>query len=153
MDRRALLAAGLAALAGCLPLRGEPATPGRNVNHPQMLADVAWLPDESAYRVRMLAGNRFTPENTRSVRVVVETDRYRELSWVGGASPAQSFPLDVGDELLVPVGSRGDVRVVWTGPDGDRSVSLEHHEDGARPSMPGDDRTPTSVPTASGGTT
>lgn len=142
MDRRALLTAlpaSLAALAGCLPLRGEPATPGRNVNHPQMLADVEWLPDESTYRVRMLAGNRFTAENTRSVQVVVETDEYERVVWVGGTDPAQAFPLDVGDELLVPVGSRGDVRVVWTGPDGIRSVSLEHRED-----VP----TPTSSPTA-----
>ena len=139
MDRRALLTASLAALAGCLPLRGDPATPRRNVNHPQMHAGIAWLPAESTYRVRMLAGNRFTAQNTRSVRVVVDADRYREVSWVGGEDPAQTFPLEVGDELLVPTGAPGTLRVVWTAPDGDRSVALESRE---TPSTPGATRTP-----------
>ncbi|MEF8869709.1 MAG: hypothetical protein V5A85_14390 [Haloarculaceae archaeon] len=139
MDRRALLTASLAALAGCLPLRGDPATPRRNVNHPRMHAEIAWLPEESAYRVRMLAGNRFTAENTRSVRVVVDADRYRRVSWVGGEDPAQAFPLDVGDELVVPTGSPGTLRIVWTAPDGDRSVALESREDTP---TPGPTRTP-----------
>jgi hypothetical protein len=39
MDRRALLVTGSTALAGCLPLRDSPRTPGRNVNEPQMRAE------------------------------------------------------------------------------------------------------------------
>jgi hypothetical protein len=127
MDRRALLAAGSAALAGCLPLRGSPRTPGRNVNEPQIRATYEWLPDESAYRVRHAAGNRFTAENTGSLRVIVDADEVDDprRTWVGGEDSAQPFPLAVGDELRVRSPRRGDVRVVWTDPEGVNSASLD----------------------------
>lgn len=144
MDRRALLAGGAAALAGCLPLRGDPAPPPENANYPRMLARFAWLPAEPSYRVRMVAGNRFTSDNTGSVSVVVDTDEFRETTWVGSTerdpNPAQSFPLDVGDEITVPAARRGTVRVVWQAPEGDRSVSLDALDEASQP-------TSTSTPT------
>ena len=127
MDRRALLVAGSAALAGCLPLRGSPRTPGRNVNEPQLRAEYEWLPAESAYRIRHAAGNRFTAENTGSVRVVVDTgvvDASRR-TWVGSDDSAQPFPLVVGDELRVGAEGRGDVRLIWTDPEGVNSATLD----------------------------
>lgn len=127
MDRRALLAAGSAALAGCLPLRSSPRTPGRNANEPQLRAEYEYLPDESAYRIRHAAGNTFTAENTGSVRVVVDTGAVDEprRTWVGPDDPAQPFPLAVGDELRVGAEGRGDVRLAWTDPEGVNSVSLD----------------------------
>jgi hypothetical protein len=146
MDRRALLAGGAAALAGCLPLRGEPEPP-QNANYPRLLADIEWLPTEPAYRIRMVAGNQFTADNTRAVTVVTEAARFRETTWVGttddDGDPAQSFPLDVGDELVVPVEGRTTVRVVWVSPDRDRSVSLDALDADAQP-------TPTPTPARSG---
>ncbi|WP_276261366.1 hypothetical protein [Haloglomus litoreum] len=147
MDRRALLAGGATLLAGCLPLRGEPAPPPPNANYPRMLATIEWLPDEPGYRVRMTAGNRFTPDNTGAVTVVVDAQDYRRVAWVGSAgevsTPAQSFPLDVGDELVVPSAERGTVRVVWESPEGDRSVALDTLDRAAQPTA-----TPTSRATS-----
>jgi hypothetical protein len=137
MDRRALLAGGASLLAGCFPLRGEPAPPPSNANYPRMLAAFEWLPDEPGYRVRMTAGNRFTPENTGAVTVVIDTDDYRQVAWVGTAGedpdPAQPFPLDVGDEVVVPAPARATVRVVWESPEGDRSVALDVFRRAAQP--------------------
>jgi len=143
MDRRALLAAGSAALAGCLPLRSSPRTPGRNVNEPQIRAAYEWLPDESAYRVRHAAGNRFTTENTGSLRVAVDTDEgeTHRRAWVGTDDPAQPFPLVVGDELRVPSARRGEVRLVWTAPDGVNSATLDVYRVEEQPSP-----TPTLTP-------
>lgn len=144
MDRRALLVGGASLLAGCLPLRGEPAPPPPNANYPRMLADIAWLSGGPGYRIRMTAGNRFTPENTGSVSVVVDADEYRQFAWVGSVDedpdPAQSFPLDVGDEVVVPSPERGTVRIVWQSPEGARSVSLDALDRAAQP-------TPTPTPT------
>ena len=136
MDRRALLIAGAASFAGCLPLRGSPRTPGRNANGPQIRAEYEWLPDESAYWVRHAAGNRFTAENTGAL--VVRVDPLTETSvsrqWARAdvrandsddESPAQSFPVAVGDEITVPAPSRGDVRVVWTDPEGRNSAVVD----------------------------
>lgn len=147
MDRRALLVGGAAALAGCLPLRGSPRTPGRNVNEPQIQAAYEYLPAESAYRIRHVAGNEFTAENTGALRVVVQTDEVDEpqRTWVGGDDPAQPFPLEVGDELTVPSPVRGDVRVVWTDPEGVNSAVLDVYRIEEQPTP-----TPTPQPTADG---
>jgi hypothetical protein len=147
MDRRALLVAGSAALAGCLPLRSSPRTPGRSVNEPQIRATYEYLPVESAYRVRHAAGNRFTAENTGSLRVLVETDGVDSprRTWVGPDDPAQAFPLVVGDELRVPSPRRADVRLVWTDPEGVNSATLDLYRIEEQPTP-----TPTPGRTATG---
>ncbi|MFC7226354.1 hypothetical protein N0B31_02985 [Salinirubellus salinus] len=156
MDRRALLAAGSAALAGCLPLRGSPRTPGANANEPQLRAEYEYLPGDSAYRVRHAAGNEFTAENTGAlvVRVDPRDERANSRLWAGtdvraddsdDGGATQSFPVGVGDEIRVPAPSRGDVRVVWTGPDGENSVSLDVYRAEEQPTP-----TPTPRPTADG---
>lgn len=154
MDRRALLAAGSTALAGCLPLRGRPRTPGANVNEPQMRATYEYRPSEDGYLVRHDAGNRFTAENTGALVVRVDPRDGQAVSrlWAGAdvragdsddSVPAQSFPVTVGDELRVPVPSRGDVRVVWTDPEGVNSASLHAYRLEEQPTP-----TPTPRPTA-----
>jgi hypothetical protein len=136
MDRRALLAAGSAALAGCLPLRSSPRTPGRNVNEPQLQAEYEYRPTADVYLVRHAAGNEFTAANTGALVVRIDPRGERGVSrlWAGtdvraddsdDDAPAQSFPVDVGDEVRVPAPSRGDVRVVWTDPDAEDSVVLD----------------------------
>lgn len=147
MDRRALLVAGSAAFAGCVPLRGSPRTPGRNVNEPQIRAAYEYLPAESAYRIRHAAGNRFTAANTGSVRVLVESGEVDDprRTWVGPDDPAQPFPLVVGDELRVPSPRRGDVRLVWIDPEGVNSVSLDVYRVEEQPTP-----TPTPGRTATG---
>lgn len=124
MYRRSLLVAGATAFAGCAFGPSPPTTDGYPQTPPNFVGAFAWLPDESAYRVRFDAGNVIEAPDAARVAVVAGEPRV-DRTWVGSDDPAVAFPLEPGDELTVGVDAPDDVTVVWTAPDENRSVALD----------------------------
>ncbi|MFC7069093.1 hypothetical protein [Halobaculum lipolyticum] len=152
MFRRSLLAAATATLAGCGLAPSPPSTDGFPETFPNAFFAFAWDGDAVAYEVTFERGNRLTADNTGAIAVLVTTDDgERSTLWagdgpfVGGdgdepADPRTSFPLSPGARLRLPARRRGDVRVVWTAPDGSRSRVIGAWD---RTEQPG---TPTGTP-------
>ena len=137
MFRRTLLAAATATLAGCGLAPSPPSTDGYPETPPNVFVEFGWDPDDSAYVVEFVRGNRLTADNTGALAVVVsprDGGETVEQLWVGdpeGASgggdfgdPRTAFPLTPGARLRVAVDSPGTLRVVWTDPEAGRSRSV-----------------------------
>lgn len=131
MFRRALLASAAATLAGCGLAPEPPATPERPTSPPNVFASFEWLPDESAYRVTIDAGNRITRTNTAELTVASPGAETRWVADEGArhegdsGEPVASFPVEPGDSVLHRVEERATVRLVWTNPDGGSTVSVD----------------------------
>ena len=136
MFRRTVLAAATATLAGCGLAPSPPTTDGYPETPPNTVFAFEWDPDDSAYVVEFVRGNRLTADNTGALVVVVtpeDTSATTERLWVGApdadpgggdsGEPRAGFPLTPGARLRVPVDAPGTVRVVWTDPEGERSRS------------------------------
>ena len=131
MFRRALIASAAATLAGCGLAPEPPSTPERPASPPNVCASFEWLPDESAYRVTIDSGNRITRTNTAELAVTssgawtVWAADERARRGDDAAEPVASFPVEPGDAVIHRVEERATVRLVWTDPNGDSSVSLD----------------------------
>lgn len=145
MFRRSLLAAATATLAGCGLAPSPPTTDGYPETLPNVFFTFAWDDDATAYEVSFVRGNRLTADNTGALAVVVTTDESETSTpWAGQnprdddadgqSEPRASLPLVPEATIRVPVERRGDVRVVWTAPDGTRSRLVGMW---ARPEQPG----------------
>ncbi|MFC7096528.1 hypothetical protein [Halobaculum marinum] len=133
MFRRTVLATATATLAGCGLAPDPPSTTGFPETLPNAVFAFSWDRDAGVYEIDFVRGNRLTTTNTGALASVVTSDDAESTTlWVGGVpggpsvgddstEPRASFPLTPGATLRVPVERRGDVRVIWTAPDGSRS--------------------------------
>ncbi|WP_135304069.1 hypothetical protein [Haloarcula amylovorans] len=122
MLRRTLLTAASTTLAGCGLTPAPPSAESYPESPPNAFFSYRWLPDRTACAVRFDRGNRLTPANTAALRIRSD-DGDGETVWVSRDADAEaSYPLEPGAVLRHPVGDATGLRVIWTGPDGDRSV-------------------------------
>lgn len=136
MYRRALLAALPTALAGCSLAPDRPTTEGYPATAPNIFAEVAWHPQPASFTVTFTQGNRLTAENTGMLAVVTESSEgYERTVWVATDealaaddlatdAAVADFPLDPGAELTHSVSEKSRLRLVWVGPDENRSMAV-----------------------------
>jgi hypothetical protein len=159
MRRRQVLAGAAgalpAALAGCLA--DPPTTPAAPTTPPNIIVGFEWLSERPAYRVTFRRGNRLTADNTGILAVIADAVDERTV-WVRAPDPdgrteedapatVGSFPLTPGPDttLVQQVPGPTTIRVVWTSPSRDESVSVDVWEPDEQPI-----EVDTTTPTAEG---
>jgi len=94
---------------------------GLRAGAPQLSMDLAYVSDGNDYEVvaTVTGGQPVTRGNTGNVTLVADSGHER-------AAPPSKYPLDPGDDIALsadtgsgPVPPGTNVRVIWTGPDGD----------------------------------
>lgn len=161
MYRRTVLAAATASLAGCGLAPSPPTTDSYPETPPNAFFAFEWVPDDLAYVVEFVRGNRLTADNTGALVAAVVTPEDdaapTERLWVGDpranpgggdfGEPRAAFPLTPGAQLRVPADSPGTARVIWTDSAANRSRSVGRWRHASQPIS---DRESTHTATAEG---
>jgi hypothetical protein len=120
MQRRALLASLLPALAGCSLAPSSPSAEPYPTSGPNVFASFDWRPGRSELVVEFVRGNRVTAENTGRLSVRTPDADDARTVWVDSGDapdPAAAFPLAPGATLTHEIPEPATTRLVWVAPD------------------------------------
>lgn len=125
MRRRRVLALGAAALGGCT---ASPEPPAYTESAPNVFLSREWT--GSAHRFTFEYGTTVTERNTDELAVRVDETGDRH-TWVSVHDDSgERFPVEPGDTLTIETDRESTLLLVWSAPNGHRSVVLDRFKAG-----------------------